>query len=229
MKPELIVALDVNNLTKAEKFVDLLYPKVKVFKIGSQLFTLYGPKAVELVQRKGAKVFLDLKFHDIPNTVANASAAATRLGVFMFTLHAQGGPEMMRAAVQARDKEAAKSGMKPPLLIAVTLLTSQGKNSKILPFVLSFTKSAKESGLNGVVASVNEVAAIRKKFGKDLIIVTPGIRPRGAATGDQKRVATPQDAVKAGSDYIVVGRPILEAKNPVLATRLILNALNKIE
>ncbi|MEK6714596.1 MAG: orotidine-5'-phosphate decarboxylase [Candidatus Omnitrophota bacterium] len=222
---KLIVALDVDNLKKAKKFVDLLYPKVKIFKIGSQLFTLYGPKAVEMVNKKGADVFLDLKFHDIPNTVANASSAATALGVFMFNLHASGGLEMMQRAGEARDKTAAKLGIKPPLLIAVTVLTSQGKNSKILPLVLNFTRSAKQAGLEGVVASVEETAAIRKEFGKDLIIVTPGIRPKGTVFGDQKRVVTPGEAVKAGSNFLVVGRPVLEAKNPLLAVEEILREM----
>lgn len=222
---ELIVALDVDNLKKAEKFVDLLYPKVKIFKIGLQLFTLYGPKAVEMVHKKKAKVFLDLKFHDIPNTVANASAAATRLGVFMFNLHAQGGVEMMRRAKEAAYLEADNAGIKPPLIIAVTALTSQINNSTILPLVLSFTNKAQEAGLDGVVASVQEAGTIREKFGKDLIIVTPGIRPKGMDSGDQKRVATPEEAEDAGSDYIVVGRPILEAKNPVLAAQEILDIL----
>lgn len=225
MKPELIVALDVDNLKKAEKFVDLLYPKVKIFKIGSQLFTLYGPKAVEAVKKKGADVFLDLKFHDIPNTVAAASSSATALGVFMFNLHASGGLEMMQRAGDARDKTAAKLGIKPPLLIAVTVLTSQGKNSKILPLVLNFTRSVKEAGLDGVVASVEETAAIRKEFGKDLIIVTPGIRPKGTVFGDQKRAATANEAVKAGSNFLVVGRPVLEAKNPLLAVEGILREM----
>ena len=214
-KPELIVALDVDSLKKAEKFVDLLYPKVKIFKIGLQLFTLYGPRAVEMVHKKGAKVFLDLKFHDIPNTVAGAAYSATSLGVFMFNLHAQGGQEMMQRAKEARDNAASKLGIKPPLLIAVTVLTSQDKGSKILPLVLSFTNKVKEAGLDGVVASVNETAPLRRKFGKDLIIVTPGIRPKGADLGDQKRVATVSEAIKAGSDFLVIGRPILEAKDPL--------------
>ncbi|MDP1854371.1 MAG: orotidine-5'-phosphate decarboxylase [Candidatus Omnitrophota bacterium] len=225
-KPELIVALDVDSLKKAEKFIDLLYPQVKIFKIGLQLFTLYGPGAVEMVHKKGAKVFLDLKFHDIPNTVAGAASSATSLGIFMFNVHAQGGIEMMQRAKEAACLEASKAGIKPPLIIAVTVLTSQINNSTILPLVLSFTSNAREAGLDGVVASVQEAGIIREKFGSDLVVVSPGIRPKGVDSGDQKRIATPQDAAKAGSDYIVVGRPILEAKDPSLATQRILKSLN---
>lgn len=222
LSPELIVALDVDSLKMAEKLVGLLYPKVKIFKIGSQLFTLYGPSAVEMVRKKGAKVFLDLKFHDIPNTVANAVTAAARLKVFMLTLHTQGGLEMMQKAKAAADKEAARLGIKPPLIAGVTVLTSQAKKSKIGNLVISLTDSAISAGLDAVVASVKEAGIIRGKFGRKILLVTPGIRPKNATVGDQRRIGTSEQAARAGADYIVVGRPIIEAKNPLSAVEEIL-------
>jgi orotidine-5'-phosphate decarboxylase len=233
MATELIVALDVDELKKAEEFVDRLYPEVKIFKIGSQLFTFYGPMAVRMVQKKGASVFLDLKFHDIPNTVANAAAAAARLEVFMFTLHTQGGPKMMRRAREAVDAESAKLGTKPPLIIGVTVLTSEIQDSTIKSLVLSRAKEAKESGLDGIVASVAEAGLIRSNFGKDLRVVTAGIRlshshlsGKQAVPDDQRRTATALDAAGAGVDYIVVGRPILESSSPEETTKLILKQLS---
>ncbi|PIQ88528.1 MAG: orotidine-5'-phosphate decarboxylase [Candidatus Omnitrophica bacterium CG11_big_fil_rev_8_21_14_0_20_42_13] len=213
MTAKLIVALDVDNLRKAEEIVDLLYPQVKFFKIGSQLFTLYGPEAVRVIKEKGADIFLDLKFHDIPNTVANASRAAARLGVFMFNVHAQGGVTMMQRAKEAACLEADKLGLRRPLIIAVTVLTSRQQDSTIKPLVISFTEDVRAAGLDGVVASANEAQIIRDNFGKDLIIVTPGIRLIKAGIDDQKRVATPEEAVKSGADYVVVGRPVLESPN----------------
>ena len=206
-KPQLIVALDVDTLDKAKQFVDTLYPAVGIFKVGLQLFTAAGPCVVEEIRGKGAQVFLDLKLHDIPNTVANAVRRAARLKVKMLTLHCAGGEAMLKAAVAAADE--AKEAR--PLLIGVTVLTSQEANPQE---VLRLAKSARACGLDGVVASVQEAAALRKECGKGFIIITPGIRPEGAEAGDQKRVATADDAVRAGSDYIVVGRPILEAKDP---------------
>lgn len=225
MRTELIVALDVDNFKKAEKLINLLYPKVKIFKIGSQLFTLYGSKIIQAAQKKGARVFLDLKFYDIPNTVANAVIAATRLKVFMLTLHTQGGLEMMQRAREAADKEADRLRIKPPLIAGVTVLTSQPQNSKIGNLVISLTGSAISAGLDAVVASVKEAGIIRRKFGKKILLVTPGIRPKNAAIGDQRRIATPEQATRAGADYIVVGRPIVEAKNPLSVVEEILREM----
>ncbi|HDZ77271.1 MAG TPA: orotidine-5'-phosphate decarboxylase [Candidatus Omnitrophica bacterium] len=225
-KTGLIVALDVDNLSKAEEFIDLLYPEVEIFKIGSQLFTLYGPEVVKMVHKKGAKVFLDLKFHDIPNTVANAAIAATRLNVFMFNVHAQGGLEMMKRTKEAAEVEANKLGAKPPLIIGVTVLTSTSENSTIKPLVATLTEDVDKAGLDGVVASVKEAGFIRSNFGSKFIIVTPGIRLKNATNDDQKRIATPLDAVEAGANYIVVGRPILNSSKPKETAKLILAQLN---
>ncbi|MEW5758850.1 MAG: orotidine-5'-phosphate decarboxylase [Candidatus Omnitrophota bacterium] len=219
MKPELIVALDVDSFDKAKKIVNQLCPNVKIFKVGLQLFTIAGPKIIDYINRKEAKVFLDLKLFDIPNTVANAVEAACALKVKMLTLHIAGGQDMLLAAIKA---------IKPlpltyrPLLIGVTVLTSQ-KAAKTK--VLSLAKQAKTVGLDGVVCSVKETQVLKNKLGKNFIVVNPGIRPKDTKTNDQKRVATPKDAVNAGSDFIVVGRPILEAKNPSLAAQKILDEI----
>lgn len=225
-KAMLIVALDVNSFRRAEELVDLLYPEVKIFKIGSQLFTLCGPEVVKMVHKKGAKVFLDLKFHDIPNTVANAAVASARLNVFMFNVHAQGGIAMMKRAKEAACAEADKLGAKPPLIIGVTVLTSTSGNSTIKPLVTTLTENVQEAGLDGVVASVNEAGSIRSNFGSKFIIVTPGIRLKNADSDDQKRIATPFDAVEAGANYIVVGRPILESSSPKETAEIILAQIN---
>lgn len=230
----LIVALDVPDLAGAEEVINRLNGLVKIFKVGLGLFTLYGPEAVNLVQKKGAKVFLDLKFHDIPNTVANSVRSAARLGVFMANVHTLGGVEMMRQAVYAADDEAKKLRLDRPKILGVTILTSMDKTDineigidrDLEEQVLYLSKTAKESGLDGVVASPEEVSAIRKNLGKDFIIVTPGIRPAWAkGKGDQKRIMTPKEAIEAGADYIVVGRPIIEAKDPLSAAEKIVEEI----
>ena len=221
-RDKLIVALDVDSLNSAKEIIDKLYPLVKIFKIGSQLFTEAGPDAVRMVRARGARVFLDLKFHDIPNTVANASKAAARLGVFMMNLHVQGGFEMMRTASIAVKEEARRLNIERPVVLGVTVLTSIGeKDLKDLEIrkgvksqVTYLAKLAKDAGLDGVVASAEEIQPIRWTCGDDFIIVTPGIRPQWAQKGDQKRTATPKEAIKLGATYIVVGRPILEAADP---------------
>lgn len=212
-KAEIIVALDVDSLQRAKYFVNKLYPKIKIFKVGSQMFTAYGPKVVEFIRNRGAEVFLDLKFLDIPNTVANAVRSAVRLKVKMMTLHISGGEETLTRAVQAARKESRKLKIKKPLLIGVTVLTSQKASPQQ---VLKLAKLGIDCGLDGVVCSVREAAHLRKYIGKRFVIVTPGIRPKAAVgKDDQKRVATVDQAIKAGSDYLVVGRPILEAKDPL--------------
>jgi len=216
LKEKLIVALDVDTLEKAQNFVDLLLPKVKFFKVGSQLFTACGPEAVKMIGEKGAKVFLDLKFHDIPNTVYSAVASGTSRGaVFMMTLHTLGGLEMLKAAVKGASDKAAELKIKKPYLIGVTVLTSESLDVATPEKVLERARLAKDSGLDGVVCAVSEAAMIRKEFGKKFIIVTPGIRPEKSSPDDQKRTSTASDAIKAGSDFLVVGRPILEAKDPL--------------
>jgi len=219
---EIILALDVDNFAKAKGLVKKLYPAVRIFKIGSQIFTANGPKVVEYVLRQGGEIFLDLKYHDIPNTVASAVKEAVHLKVKMLTLHISGGREMLEAAVNAVNSESKKLKIKKPLLIGVTVLTSQ----EAAPGeVLRLARLGVDSGLDGVVCSVKEAAMLRKEIKKKFVVVTPGIRPLNAALADQKRVATAQDAIKSGSDYLVIGRPILEAKDPVRVTKEILSEI----
>ncbi len=225
---KLIVALDVKSLAEAKEIIKKLSPIVRIFKVGMGLFTMCGPDAVTLVHDSGARVFLDLKFHDIPNTVAHAVRSAAKLGVFMVNIHALGGSEMMMRAV-----EAARESENKPKLLGVTVLTSMDQSSisevgidkKIEDEVVALARLGKDSGLDGVVASPNETNLIRKNLGKDFVIVTPGIRPAGAEKGDQKRIMTPKDAIKAGADYIVVGRPIIEADDPAEAARKIIKEM----
>ena len=227
----LIVALDVDELGLAETLVRTLIPVgVSRFKIGLQLFTRVGPPAVEMVHRHGGKVFLDLKFHDIPHTVGRAVESAARMGVWMANVHIQGGSAMMRQALIASHEEAQKSRKEPPLLIGVTVLTSMGEKD-LLDFgvrntlkdqVLYLAKWAKTIGLNGIVASAQEAKVIRLAFGQELLIVTPGIRPSGEEQNDQQRTATPSEAIRAGADYLVVGRPILKAPDPAQMAKTII-------
>ncbi len=227
----LIVALDVETLVAAGTLVDRLDGLVHHFKIGSQLFTACGPAAVEAVRKRGAEVFLDLKFHDIPNTVAGAAREATRMGVFMFNVHASGGQAMMRAAAEATAREASA---RRPLVVAVTVLTSLdraalqrelGVPSSVEGHVLHLCQLARAAGLDGCVASPLEVGAIRNNQGRDWVIVTPGVRPAGSDAGDQARVATPAAAIRAGAHYLVVGRPITAAADPAGAARAILEEI----
>ena len=210
--PEIILALDVDTLEKAEQFVDKLYPKIKIFKVGIHLFTAYGPRIIEMVNKKGAEVFLDLKFFDIPNTVSGAIRSAVRLKVKMLTLHILGDEDMLRNAVAAAEDEANKIKTKKPLLIGVTVLTSKETTSSD---VLTLAKIGIDCGLDGVVCSAREAPLLRKEINKDFVIVTPGIRPSGVSSNDQKRTATVEEAIESGSNFLVIGRPILEAKDPV--------------
>ena len=219
---QLIVALDAPDMKEARRLLDALAGRVEWFKIGSQLFTAEGPAIVRAVKQSGAKVFLDLKFHDIPATVARACQAAMALGVDMLNVHALGGSAMMRAA--ADEAARAPDGARP-ILIAVTVLTSMGtddlKQVGVLGPVdaraLRLAGLAKDSGLDGVVASPREAGAIKEKLGERFITVTPGVRPSWAAANDQKRIATPAEALAAGADYLVVGRPIIAAPDPLSA------------
>ena len=215
-KAQLIVALDVSTYAQAKKLIDQLSPLVEIFKVGSQLFTLAGPDAIDYIRKKGSEVFLDLKFYDIPNTVANAVCAATSLGVKMMTLHISGGEEMLRSAVKAASGEAARLKIAKPLLIGVTVLTSQEAKPDE---VLVLAKKGLDCGLDGVVCSVKEAKLLRQEIKKDFVMVTPGIRPDKAAKDDQKRTATASEAKAAGSDFLVVGRPIVAASDPLQAAR----------
>jgi orotidine-5'-phosphate decarboxylase len=214
MSDRLIFALDVDSLREAGRLVRLFRDKVSLYKVGLGLFTAAGPDAIRMIQDEGGRVFLDLKFHDIPNTVARACEAATLLQVFMMNVHAQGGVAMMKAAAEAVGDRAK--------LIGVTVLTSDPKTKDTEARVVRLAESAKEAGLGGVVCSAFEVKAVRAACGPDFTIVTPGIRPSGTNLGDQKRAVTPREALAAGSDYLVVGRPILEADNPIQALDSIL-------
>ncbi|MCX5695923.1 MAG: orotidine-5'-phosphate decarboxylase [Candidatus Omnitrophica bacterium] len=214
MKSEIILALDVDSFSKAKYFVNKLYPKIKIFKVGMQLYTALGPKIIQMIHKKGAQVFLDLKFLDIPNTVAKAVREAVRHKVKMLTLHISGGEEMLKAAVSAAKDEAKKLKIKKPLLIGVTVLTSKKTNPSA---VLSLAKAGIQSGLDGVVCSAQEARNLRNKIKRKFVIVTPGIRFQGVAKNDQKRTATVDEAIKSGSNFLVIGRPILEAKDPLKA------------
>ncbi len=233
MSEKLIVALDFSDLKEAEKIVKKISPLVKTFKIGKELFTSAGPKAVEMVHSHKSRVFLDLKFHDIPNTVASACEAATKMGVFMLNVHAAGGKNMMISAVQAVHKATANLKISPPKVLGVTVLTSLtdqdlkevGISKKVKQQVEGLTVLAKNCGLDGVVASGQEISIIRKVAKKNFLIVTPGVRPIWAAHGDQKRIITPREAVEAGADFIVVGRPITQHPQPLVAAEKILKEI----
>lgn len=225
---KIIFALDVNEFSDVEKWADLLSPHVGMFKVGKQLYTACGPAVVRMIQKYGGKVFLDLKYHDIPNTVAMASLEAARMGVKLFNLHALGGYEMMAKTVETLDKEF-KGGERGKVL-AVTILTSSneqtlrdvGINLPVPEMVVKLASLAKKAGIDGVVASPQEVPLIRQACGNDFLIVTPGVRPAFAAADDQKRVMTPAEAVRSGADYLVIGRPIAAAPNPAEAAQAII-------
>ncbi len=229
-RTELIVALDVPTASEARRLVAALGESVRFYKIGKQLFTAEGPQLVRDLAAGGRSVFLDLKFHDIPNTVAGAVRSAASLGVRMMTVHASGGSQMLRAAAEAAAASAAK-----PLVLAVTVLTSLdqaglaevGVSGPLAAQVTRLAGLALKAGCGGVVASAQEAAELRRSFGGNFAIVTPGIRPTGEAAGghDQARVATPTEAVRAGATHIVVGRPITAAAEPRRAAEAILAEL----
>ena len=236
-KEKLIVALDVSTTDEARKIVDELKDAVGGFKIGLQLFVAEGAGFVRELTEAGVRVFLDLKFHDIPNTVAAAAIEAARLGVWMFNLHAAGGSEMMERTASAVRETCAREQLRQPKIIGVTVLTSSNRESlreagienEVLPQVVKLAKLTESCGLDGVVASPLEIAAIRQTVGKDFLIVTPGIRPESAIAGDdQKRVLTAAEAVRAGADYLVVGRPILRANNRKSAAENILAEIESV-
>ena len=221
----IIVALDYDDRLSALELVDQLDPARCRLKVGKEMFTRFGPGFVQVLQARGFEVFLDLKFHDIPNTVANAVAAAADLGVWMVNVHASGGRRMMEAAAQRLQS----FGEERPWLIGVTVLTSltdpelseigwQGSSEEA---VARLSTLARESGLDGVVCSAQEASAIRALAGSGFQLVTPGIRPAFAAQGDQQRIMTPSDAMAAGSDFLVIGRPITAAEDPMAALQAV--------
>ena len=225
----LYVALDVERLDAAEALLERLSGVVGGCKIGSQLFTAAGPAAVERARKRGYRVFLDLKYHDIPNTVAGAVREATRLGVFMLNVHASAGLATLRAAAEAATAAAAEFALPRPLVLGVTVLTSLdrralevevGVHGTVEAHVLHLAGHAREAGLDGCVASPKEISPLRLALGRRWVIVTPGIRP-AERNDDQARTATPEAAARAGADYLVVGRPITAAPDPVAAAQAI--------
>lgn len=232
MKNKIIIPLDVDTEEKAVELVKELKDHVGAFKVGLELINNVGFGIFDKIKAAGAdKIFYDCKFCDIPNTVKGASLGATENGVWMFNVHALGGFDMMKAAKDAAIVKSQELGIKTPLVIAVTILTSInndalrtiGVEKDVKEEVASLAKLAKSAGMDGVVCSPHEISIIREACGKDFVIVTPGVRPKGSAIGDQKRVMTPIEAVNAGSDYIVVGRPITKAENPALAADNLFN------
>jgi orotidine-5'-phosphate decarboxylase len=245
LRDRLIVALDVETTAEARSLIGSLREAVGMFKVGSQLFTTVGPEIVREIVDSGCRVFLDLKFHDIPNQVSGSATAAAKLGVSMFTVHASGGSEMMRRAVKAIHESATSKGHPRPAIVAVTVLTSIdatalqqiGMGSNPSESVLRLVKIAEGAGVDGVVASPMEAKAIRSVVSRDFLIVTPGIRPSetrqvpaltGRSREDQKRVATPAAALESGADYLVVGRPITQALDPAGAARAILSEIENV-
>jgi len=232
----LFIALDVERLDEAEALLDRLSGVVGGCKIGSQLFTAAGPLAIERALKRGYRVFLDLKYHDIPNTVAGAVREATRLGVFMLNVHASGGLAMLRAAAESAASAARQLGVARPLVLGVTVLTSLdrralerevGVQGTVEAHVLRLAERAREAGLDGCVASAREISPLRLAMGRTWVIVTPGIRPAERAD-DQARTATPEAAVRAGADYLVVGRPITAAADVGLAARGVLEEIARV-
>jgi orotidine-5'-phosphate decarboxylase len=227
---KMILALDVADSDSALEIVDKFKDYINIFKVGLELFTTVGPGIVEEIQKRGKKVFLDLKFHDIPNTVTKAALSATRLGVYMFNVHASGGFEMMRKCRDSVVEMCLKENLERPKILGVTVLTSLsreiltdelGIQYGLRTHVRHLSSLALKAGLDGVVASAREVELIRNHCGKGFIIVTPGIRPSWTPPDDQKRTMTPKEAIREGSDYLVIGRAVLQQPDPIKAVELI--------
>lgn len=218
-----ILALDTDSLAQACEWVERFRGHLSLFKVGSQLFTREGPNAVEDIKQRGGEVFLDLKYHDIPNTVQKAAVAATALGVKFLDIHALGGGDMIRTAVAAVNQEAARLGVASPAVLAVTILTSLddqalaalGLKGDVETCVIRLAEMAISAGAQGLVASPQEIRPIREKLGKGILLVTPGIRPLGTNRNDQKRVMGPKEALAAGADYLVMGRSLLQSPDPM--------------
>ncbi len=235
MKERLIFALDVDSFEQAQSWVRLLRGEVGMFKVGKQLFTRCGPSVVQMIRDEGGEVFLDLKYHDIPNTVAKASIEAARMGVKMFNVHALGGRTMMKCMVDEVVHASQLEGFDLPIMLGVTILTSSSESDlqdvgilkPVVEMVPLLAGLAQKSGLNGVVASAQELALIRAACGNDFVVVTPGVRPATASQDDQQRVMTPAEAIRAGSNYLVVGRPISKAADPAAAAREIVAQMSQ--
>lgn len=235
MRNPIIAALDVPTPEQALALAESVAPAVGAFKIGSELFTAGGPEIVRRVRATGAAVFLDLKFHDIPNTVAKAVASAVRLNVQMLTIHTGGGLAMMQAAEESAQKTAAQAGLNPPLVLGVTVLTSMGAedlaevgvNSSMGSQVERLAQLAARAGLRGLVCSPLEVAGLRQSLPREMQFVTPGIRAGTDNVGDQKRTLSAPEAMEAGASWLVIGRPIYAAANPRAAAETILESLRQ--
>ena len=230
-KDRIILALDVDTIEDVEKYVNLLKDYVGYFKVGLQLFTSCGFEAVEVIRKNGGKVYFDGKFQDIPNTVGQTCINLMKRGVNFFNISANGGSKMMANTITACNNYAKKNDMEQPTILAVTLLSSFGQktltnelcvNMNISGYVLKLAQLAKESGLSGVVAPDTDSMQIKKELGQDFIVVCPAVRPTWAIVNDQIRIVSPADAIKAGADYIVIGRPITHAPDPVEAAKLII-------
>ncbi len=231
----LIVALDCHDLHDTEVMLRRLQGTVKIFKVGMELYNSVGPEIIELLTDYGAKVFLDLKFHDIPNTVAQAGCNAVRQGVWMYNLHISGGREMITETVQRSRQLAKEKDLSLPLIIGVTVLTSidqtvwteLGWQGNIFDTVAKWAALGQNCGLNGVVCSPQEASAVRASCGRDFVIVTPGIRPVWSVSNEQKRITTPREAILMGSDYLVVGRPITKADDQLEAAQRVLDEMQQ--
>jgi len=236
LSERIIVALDVPTFDEARQLMDQLGTSARSLKVGSQLFTSVGPDIVREVKQRDKKLFLDLKFHDIPNTVARASEVAVELGVDMFNIHVSGGLVMMRAAAEATKSKASELGMEKPIILGVTILTSIDaptlrevfhSSADLQEQIVHMARLAQRAGLDGVVASPQEIGAIRNACGDDFVIVTPGVRPKWASQDDQKRTMTPAEALTAGASYVVIGRPIRQAPEPANALAQILQEIEE--
>ena len=237
IKEKICLALDVEDLDKAKKLVSDLTPYVGTFKVGLQLYCKYGNEIVDYIKQKNGNFFLDVKLMDIPNNVKHASESIVSRGANFFNVHALGGLEMMKGALAGAREASEKLGKKPPIILAVTMLTSISQevldneleiNKNVSDYAIHLARLAKEAGLTGVVASPLEVERIKKEVGSDFKVLCPGIRPKWSATNDQKRIATPSDTIKKGADYIVLGRAVTAAENPIEAMKKIYDELREI-
>jgi len=236
IRDRIVIALDVNSRKKALELVDALRGLVGMFKIGSQLFTAEGPQLVRQIVSRGERVFLDLKFHDIPNTVAKAGVEAARLRVTIFNVHALGGSQMMRRVVEETAAISARENIPQPAILGVTVLTSHddealqeiGIETNTSEAVVRLAILARDSGLDGVVASPLEIKLIRERIARSgFIVLTPGVRPAWSAADDQRRIMTPTEALRAGADYIVIGRPVTASDDPAAAAQRILSEIER--
>lgn len=229
-RKKLIIALDLSSEQKALEIVDMFDNYVDIYKVGFELFSSAGFSVIDNIHRRNKKVFLDLKFHDIPNTVSKAASLVTKLGVFMFNLHTSGGLEMMIRCKESALESALKEGIPTPKIIGVTVLTSLSNeilkeelsiSHGVVRHVKTLSMLAKKAGLDGVVSSPQEIELIKKNCGKEFLVVTPGIRPSWSPPDDQRRTSTPREAIRQGADYIVMGRGILRHNDPIKAIELI--------